>query len=229
MNNLKGNFYGSLEVICKDTSINKSSHAYWLCHCHKCGKLYSIRGSSFISGNTTTCKCNKRCYNYFEVISSEITKMYDNKGNFTLIDTEDVKLLSKNYWYKDNHSRMKYWRSSDSKKMLHTFLVPHGDSLVTDHVLGDLDDNRKKSLRLCTLSQNNRNIRLNKRSLPIGVSYDKVQNRYCSYISVNGSQVKKYFKNKEDAIKQRQQFEHTFYNDGFIPSVKSQCRKKGVK
>lgn len=218
--NLKGKRFGSLLVLDKNTNV-KSKHTMWDCYCEDCGEFQTIRGASFISGNTSTCKCHRKSHNIFETLPNGASKMYDNKGNFTLIDTEDIEKLSEFYWYKDIHQRMKYWKSSKAG-FLHKFVLDCQDSIV-DHKEGDLDDHRKSQLRKCTREQNARNVRIKNRDLPIGVCYDGVGERYVAYIRVNGKQIRAYFKEStpNNAIKQRKEWEKKYYSDGFVPKYKS--------
>lgn len=218
--NLKGKRFGSLLVL--DKCGVKGRHIMWQCYCEDCGEFQVIRGSSLTSGNTTTCKCHKKCHNTFEILASGVSLMYDNKGNSTLIDTDDIERLSKTYWFKDTFQRMKYWRNTKGD-FLHKFLIPCKEQNVVDHKKGNLDDNRKCELRECTTSQNARNIRLNPRDLPVGVCYDEKNDRYIAYIRHNGKQLRAYFKDREpdNAIQQRKNWEKEFYKDGFLPKYKS--------
>lgn len=123
--------------------------------------------------------------NHFEVIDVNVTRMYDNKGNCTLIDTEDIDLLKPYYWYKNVNG---YWSNSPRKNVkrmyLHRFVkgLPEGKQL--DHKKGNLDDNRKQELRECTNQQNScnqkpygktghKNVYLHSRGTHYFVSVDK--------------------------------------------------------
>lgn len=94
---------------------------------------------------------------------------------------------NKMYFYHSfwNEDRTKHYRVA-----LHRFILglKHNDGKVCDHISGDILDNRKCNLRLCTIAENNRNART-----PItnttgykGVSYHKHNDRYVAQINVNG-------------------------------------------
>lgn len=59
---MTGKTYGYLEVLFRDTNIEHIGHendAYWICKCHNCGSIKSIRGISLRKGYTTSCGCIK--------------------------------------------------------------------------------------------------------------------------------------------------------------------------
>lgn len=103
------------------------------------------------SGNTETqvlCQC--------ECGTIKTALMYDNRGNYTLIDTEDIERLKPYYFIKDANG---YWSTCHKNIKLHRFLMDAPEGMVVDHISHDRSDNRKCNLRVCTVGQNNMNNR----------------------------------------------------------------------
>lgn len=76
---------------------------------------------------------------------------------FTKIDKEDLEKVRNNLWYKTirNSVESRIW---DTLVKLHRLVMWSKDSSPIDHINRDTTDNRKINLRLCTQSENNRNI-----------------------------------------------------------------------
>ena len=86
--------------------------------------------------------------------------MYDSKGNYSLINTEDIDLLSSHYWYQNS---LGYWcnspRKNEPRYYLHRFVMGSPKGKQVDHKDGIRNDNRKNELRVCTNQQNSWNKR----------------------------------------------------------------------
>ena len=79
---------------------------------------------------------------------------------------------------------------------------------LIDHINGNRADNRLQNLREASLSQNaaNGKVRSTNSSGIAGVSWDKSKNGWVASITVDGRQIKRRFKNLEDAIDCRMAF-----------------------
>ncbi len=91
------------------------------------------------------------------------------KGYEVLIDDEDVHLLSQFNWHLQDKNRGGFYlRTKIPAKTgkwiyLHRFIMrPIDSGLCVDHINGNVLDNRKTNLRVCTRSQNQMNQRLRK-------------------------------------------------------------------
>jgi len=73
---------------------------------------------------------------------------------------------------------------------------------LIDHINGNRADNRLQNLREASLSQNaaNGKVRSTNSSGIAGVSWDKSKNGWVASITVDGRQIKRRFKNLQDAI-----------------------------
>jgi hypothetical protein len=71
---------------------------------------------------------------------------------------------------------------------MHRYLTGVKKGLEVDHINGDKLDNRLKNLRICTPTQNKHNVKSNRGSSKYkGVSYNKAEKKWKSYITIDGS------------------------------------------
>ncbi len=124
---------------------------------------------------------------------------------FAIVDPEDYQRFREYKWYAKK-GRSTYYAGSgmrvfkDGKfigvkqKTMHRLITNAPKGMVVDHINHNGLDNRRKNLRLCTVSQNNRNrrpiTRPNKGSKYKGVTFDKKRNYFKALIQHNK---KKYF------------------------------------
>lgn len=109
------------------------------------------------------------------------------KGKAAMIDDEDVATITKHSWhFKDNGYAMRSTERNGEKKSfyMHRELLNAPKGMAVDHINHDKLDNRRSNLRLCTIGQNNRNMRMNKHGFK-GVSWDTARGRFKATISVN--------------------------------------------
>ena len=143
--------------------------------------------------------------------------MYDNNNNEkarTLIDIDDVEKV-KHYKWGIGHGYVS-GGINGSRVKLHRLITNCPDDKLVDHINHDTLDNRKSNLRICTSSQNqmNTNTRIDNTSGVKGVNWNKSKERWQAYITID----KKYiylgtFKNKDDAIKARNEAEEKYQKD----------------
>lgn len=115
-----GERYGRMEIIgLLPDKITKSGNieTQVLCQC-ECGTIKPALYRALRQGSTTSCGCymreatslKNREYNKY-YIDDDVTKMYDNRGNYTLIDTEDIERLKPYYFIKDANG---YWSTGQN-------------------------------------------------------------------------------------------------------------------
>lgn len=117
------------------------------------------------------------------------------QGHVAVVDAEDFEELNKYNWQARVQTYTGLFRAkrSENKKEIdmarEIMNCPPG--LEVDHINGDLLDNRRCNLRICTHGENMRNRRLqrNNTSGYRGVHYFKRDGRYVAYIYLNGQKI----------------------------------------
>lgn len=117
--------------------------------------------------------------------------IYDKNKNikcYTQIDKDDLEKMRPYSWSLMGRG---YIKTHINKKnvYLHRFLMDEWDpKIIIDHINKDPLDNRKKNLRRATLRQNsfNRTKCQNSSSEYKGVSYNKVSQKWESYVKIYG-------------------------------------------
>ena len=104
-----------------------------------------------------------------------------------LLDLEDLNKFA----FKSAHLSNGYLTLTINKKdvKLHRLVMNASQDMYVDHINGNILDNRKENLRICTMQQNNCNTKLrsNNSSGYKGVSYNKENRKWRAYIAVHGS------------------------------------------
>lgn len=126
-------------------------------------------------------------------IGKTITALYVGRGQYTLVDTEDLPRLSAFTWCVQYNQDKGRWDAKTSQfgkrgvnKLMSRFLIDAPPNLTVDHINGNSLDNRKDNLRLATYIQNAANRTKNKNNTsgfkgvgrrPGGRWYAKLQHR----------------------------------------------------
>lgn len=92
-----------------------------------------------------------------------LSKTGKHKGRyFAIVDNRDFKRLNKYNWIAHKNNGNYYAARKDYKKnklvFMHRVVMNTPDNLMTDHKKHNTLDNRKKELRICSRSQNAKNI-----------------------------------------------------------------------
>ena len=127
------------------------------------------------------------------------------QDKYALIDDEDFCKIKNYNWYAAKHrdGGFKAVANVNGKTIyMHRLIMECPDGLVVDHKKHDTLDNRKSELRICTVSDNTKNIRKNNRNTTgyKGVMYRKERNAYTARITVDGKRLYLgYFRTPEEA------------------------------
>ena len=108
-------------------------------------------------------------------------------GQTFQIDSDDWNRVSKHKWWIDRLGRPQT-DICHKRVLLGRFITNPPDDMVVDHINGDIKDNRKSNLRICTRKQNQRNRTvLNKNSTSgyRGISWDKAREKWTAQLSLN--------------------------------------------
>lgn len=200
---LTGQKFGRLTVLYKTRKIHGDIN--WMCKCD-CGKNIEVCGGHLRSGHTKSCGCyreDRLKERARDETSNSAVKVYRNNfdidsdlgfcnfrkdGGF-VFDPEDYDKLKDYSWHNNGHGYA-VSRESETQKQIfaHRIITDCPDELVVDHINHDTLDNRKSNLRVCTHSENMRNMKKPVRNTSgvKGVYFDKSANRWRAEIKVNG-------------------------------------------
>lgn len=134
------------------------------------------------------------------------------KGKFAIIDDDDFDLVSKYKW-QVNEFRNGQFRATarESRKKGHACIYMHrlimnvkDRNIHVDHIDGNMLNNTRNNLRICTNQQNRFNSKTYKTNTTgyKGVYQNKTNNRFYAYINAGGKRLNLGgYSNAEDAYK----------------------------
>jgi hypothetical protein len=109
-----------------------------------------------------------------------------------LVDSEDLPRVSAFTTWGVGSSRIPYIYShvpNSGKIAIHQLILSFPEGLVVDHINGDVLDNRKSNLRICSSKDNSRNRKLSRNSSSGYKGVRKKKGKFLSYIYHNYSQL----------------------------------------
>lgn len=154
---------------------------------------------------------------YIDTLPRTIKLSGDN--GYTIVDADNYKTLSKYKWaYSKGYARR---HTSKEEKLqglpgsttMHRQVMgvmKDGKSVIVDHIAGDTLDNRRDNLRVCSQSENLRNVGLSSanKSGVKGVMWNKSRNKWTATIRHNKQTLNLgSYNKKKDAILARKQYE----------------------
>lgn len=134
-----------------------------------------------------------------------------------LIDRDEFNHVLVAAWYphheKTKPENLTYVYSSLGRR-LHRHIMRCPKDKVIDHLNNYSLDCRKSNMRVCTVKENNQNISMSCRNTSgiLGVSYRPERNAWVAQIVRDGKSYTKQTKNKEEAIKFRNEIYERFLN-----------------
>lgn len=154
-------------------------------------------------------------------------EIYVGKGKYAIVDDEDYEYLSELSWHctKDGYPTstdnckwggQAYSTSYRMHKII-TMTLFSGTSAVVDHINGNPLDNRKSNLRICTVAENSKNRKLDKRNKSGCPGVRFKYKRWEASIKSGDKTIYASFKTKEEAIQWRMAREKDLYKE-FAPS-----------
>lgn len=217
---LTGQRFGKLTVLyrAKEDHIKPSGEhrIKWHCKCD-CGNECDVRAEFLKNRHTRSCGCQhgkrqKRPPNEY-IDKGDYYILVVNGGLNVLIDSDDYEKCKQYQWYLARDGRYFVSCVGRTTIYLHRFIygnIPEG--YVVDHINGDLLDNRKSNLRLCTHEENMRNSSPRNGKYP-GVNKTKY-GTWMTTLKVNQKYVlQKTFKTEEEAIQARIEAEEKYYGE----------------
>lgn len=213
---LAGQRYGRLTVIEKHSIVK--GRVLYLCKCD-CGNITIKAGYNLKRGHTLSCGClqrevkaTKKKHNIYEKGESYCVG-YTEKGTKFLFDTDDWDLVTSYYWREGSNGYIiacgNSWRIQ-----LHRLLMGFPDNMVVDHVNGDITDNRKANLRVCTQHDNSMNCKISKNNTSgcTGVVWNKGKKKWTAQICYNyKTYCLGHFNKFDDAVKARKEAEEKYF------------------
>lgn len=110
------------------------------------------------------------------------------QGKEALVDDEDYEYLSRYNWYYDKGYAVRNVCLENSRRTIipmHRLINNTPEEMITDHINGNMLDNRRCNLRSCTNIQNseNRGANKNNTSGKRGVHWDRNRGKWLAYIN----------------------------------------------
>lgn len=206
MMNLKGEKFGKWTVIEKAEDYVSPQGIHkpkWKCLC-SCGGTKNIFQAVLKNGKSTSCGCVHKGFSIKIIEHKEFAEVFKYSRHVEyarfLIDSEDIWIMKK---YKWNINSNGYASAKVNGKniRLHRLLMNPPKGMDIDHINRNRLDNRKENLRICTRTQNLRNMSMRGGSSKYkGVSFFKSRGKWESYINYKGKRIKLgYFKTENEA------------------------------
>ena len=195
-----------------------------LCSCECDGKEIEVLLNSLRRGLTTSCGCyrnenvkkvNKK-YNIFEINhNTRVVTGYTLDNRKFYFDENDLPKIEKYCWSIGANG---YVRASDNKTnkiiLMHRMIMDCPGDMIIDHIDHCRQNNCKSNLRICTYSDNSKNLSIAKNNSYgiTGVFYDKRTNKWRANISINKKRMwLGTFDTKEEAAKARYEAELKYF------------------
>ena len=220
---ITGQRYGNLVVIERDENC-KGRNVYWKCRCD-CGKITSVLSCNLKSGKTCSCGCGRhkkyvRYRNSYDLTSYDYGVGYTLKEEPFYFDKEDYELIKDYCWHYDKEGYVVASVTIDGKqttiKMHRIIFNVTNSRCQVDHIYHVHHDNRKSQLRLVTNQENqyNKQISSNNTSGKTGVSWNKREQKWRAYITINDKQISLgYYNSFEQALNARVQGEKKYFGE----------------
>lgn len=158
-------------------------------------------------------KEDRKIWNYYEIKDSICYVYYWEQKTQSIktiiIDVDDKNLVYQYYWQL-NCNGYPMTRTYGEKQYLYHLIL--GTEDLIDHINHNPLDNRKQNLRVCNNSDNSLNQKISKRNTSgiTGVGFCQRKQKWRARIQYKYKEYTKYFNTKEEAIKQRQEWEVEF-------------------
>ena len=202
-------------------------YVQWECQCSCEEKtIINVLGDNLRNGNVKSCGCLRS--ENLKKIRKENSKdnVYDLSGEYGIGWTTNT---NKEFYFDlEDYDKIKNYRWHDNGHYATT--VPDGDNCIfmqniimnpqkgerVDHIKHNTYDNRKKYLRIGTISDNNvnRTRARNSTSGVTGVCFHKGTQKWTAYIRKDGKRIYLgVFSNFDDAVKARKQAEEKYFKE----------------
>ena len=176
------------------------------------GKLENInylwgeidRGNCRLKGEVPT--LSHFLFWYILLIIGTMKEIKLTRGLVALVDDEDYEFLSQRHWYAAKRKKTYYARTDKmvnwktTKTYMHRLILNTPKGMQTDHIDHNGLNNQRHNIRICTNTQNRRNVSSHGRSKYLGVSFNGKHIR--AQITIGDKYIHLgYFKTEEDAAR----------------------------
>lgn len=180
---LTGQVFSELTVLGYAGKDKIGNHC-WKCKC-SCGEVCTASTTALRTGNKQSCGHLYMVKNKIYIIG-DVGICFISNGEYFWFDAEDIELVESHQW--STQGGYAYTHCYDTEKPTTHRLIrmlfglpPSSKKPFIDHINGDIRDNRRSNLRLCTPAENVRHRREVRGWHPA-----KDSQRYFSRITVNG-------------------------------------------
>lgn len=200
----------------------KNNEGTWVCLCD-CGNLTCVKSNALTSENTKSCGCHnikvkrsQKKYNKYDLSGEYGIGWTSNTNKEFYFDLEDYELIKNRCWSENING---YIRCSTNNKdiFMHRLIMGVSDpNIIVDHKRHNTYDNRKSELRVTNAHCNtmNEKIAINNTSGTTGVSWDKLSEKWHSYIWYEGKTIHLgRYSDQKDAIKARKEAEEKYFGE----------------
>ena len=219
--NLTGLKFGRLSVI-EYAGKDRNNISTWICNCDCGTDNILVTVSNLRNGSVSSCGCykkeivtekNKKENRY--IFEKDIVRVLTSKNEEFIIDKDDYEKIKDHTWSLDGNG---YARTGfdNSQIKLHRYVTDAPDDMEIDHKDGNILNNRKSNLRICTRQENAMNLKLSKNNTSghKGVYFDKTCNQWFSVINYKKTRINLgFYKSQIDAIKARQDAEKYYFGE----------------
>ena len=172
-------------------------------------------------------KGNQQNHNRYEFID-DLCIGYTNDNKQFFIDKEDYEKIKDYCWHINKHGYVETQKNKE-KILMHRFILNAPNNKDVDHNNRIRNYNLKDNLTIVTKKENNQNnsVYKNNTSGITGVSFDKNQRLWRSYININGKRI--YGDSSYDievAINSRKELEHKYFY--YLNDIKQSLQQNKV-
>lgn len=232
---LTGRQFGRLTVLERAenyVSPKGQQKTMWLCQCD-CEKhtIKKISSGNLLKGITQSCGClqkenvilSHRKNNIYNLSDKNNCFLYaSNSNNIFYFDYEDYNKIKDYCWTEDGHGYL-FSLTKGERVAFHRFVMGvekqsfplTNESVVVDHIDGNIKNNRKENLRKCLPKENSWNRKVSQgKSGIIGVFFHKNCNKWGAFIEYDKVYYNLgYYETKEEAIIARLKKEKELFGD----------------
>lgn len=226
LKDLTGQRFGRLVVRCRGEDIIEKGgrkRVAWICDCD-CGNVTLVQSNSLQLGSTKSCGCYKseqtskrlKKYNKYIFCNDYVIGVTINTQNQFIFDKSNYELVKDYLWREDEQGRI-YTNYHNKTIRLHRLvmgLLDAPEDVLIDHKDNNPKNNCVFNLRIANYQQNGMNHKMRKDNLVGRTGIRFLNGKWYARIKYKGKEINsKGFATKEEAIKQREIYEDTYFKE----------------